>query len=58
MHVCGKVIVDNTDQFEPNMPNFSNFLPDDEIVEEEEMAETKTKFAFSGLDFKEYIKAI
>ncbi len=40
------------------MPNFSNFLPDDEIVEEEEMAETKTKFAFSGLDFKEYIKAI
>lgn len=40
------------------MPNFSNFLPDDEIVEEEEMVETKTKFAFSGLDFKEYIKAI
>ena len=40
------------------MPNFSNFLPDNEIVEEEEMAETKTKFAFSGLDFKEYLKAI
>lgn len=58
LHVCGKVIVDNTDQFEPNMPNFSNFLPDDEIVEEEEAVETKTKFAFSGLDFKEYIKAI
>jgi len=54
--VCGKIIVDNTDQFEPNMPNFSNFLPDDEIVEEDE--EIKTKFAFSGLDFKEYIKQI
>ena len=22
----GKVILDNTDQFEPNMPNFSSFI--------------------------------
>lgn len=41
------------------MPNFSNFIQDDdEIVEEDEEEETQTKFALSGLDFKEYIKAI
>jgi hypothetical protein len=39
----GKVILDNTDQFEPNMPNFSAFMavneeewdtPEEEEVEE------------------------
>ena len=26
LHIMGKVILDNTDQFEPNMPNFSAFM--------------------------------
>lgn len=25
LHMMGKVILDNTDQFEPLLPNFSNF---------------------------------
>ena len=47
LHIMGKVILDNTDQFEPNMPNFSKFntleeepndWEDDEVDDEGEKA--------------------
>lgn len=72
----GKVILDNTDQFEPNMPNFSAFMavneevwdtPEEseseiEVVQEEndQNLDLKklSKFNFSGMSFKDYVRGI
>ena len=79
LHIMGKVILDNTDQFEPNMPNFSSFLAvneedwdspqEEKEPEESEQEETedeqdqtkvmnKSKFNFSGMSFKDYVRSI
>lgn len=74
LHIMGKVILDNTDQFEPNMPNFSAFMavneeawdsPEEEEEEVEDVIDDngddmkgKSKFNFSGMSFKEYVRSI